>query len=883
MKDIPPKNKDFKRNKEKIDKRVLELVEGGYTKETAAKIADVEFVIMATKARREATANDPSLKDEEKEEELFKKDDVLSENTIRLGELLAEKGEKKTAGTENVVETKDTVNPVAETAAIPTEKVEKTEAEENEDIMKRINENSERIIAEDNTKFEENIKNIHEKSEKMITEAKEKFDKKMEEIKNKIDDGYKDTKDSAITEKKEITKETATATVEKKENTHVDVELNEIEKIKALKIELKAEKEKLKNPIAKVEDTKISEKKPEEKVVEKVSEQVLLAQLNNARIQYADGYKKFLADRKKDSSWYKNLGRKIFGSKVTESETPQYLKDLEKEYEKNTIEYGKNMYSEKEAELKNSKLTSEQQKTELKRYKGNEIFTKVIAEEQIKLNALKAENLPLKEKALWRQGMDWYLKQPRWKKIAISTALSTAAIAAFLPSSIAAGGVTATYLGTKYARALTGSFVGQGASYAYDWLLKSKSAENREMEERNLAKQFSEESFDTSFAKNKKEFDEISEKERKAKRERLITKALITVAAGGIASYEMGNVLHTISPEQALANGDLQKSGAGGHGTVKIDNAPETPKAPEIKIELKTESVDYSSRGAIQTIHDLKTQISHDYPDISKAPASVQEFMKTDSTQEAIRLGMYNPNSPAESMTVQKGTLSFENGTLKTHYLDMKGVEHDQVLIKGADVEQFKGDMFNSDHQGQHAGSQEGSTHATPEDGEIDQQLEQNQVSPAETPAIDEHLKQNQVNPTETQAQNTASGKHIPESPIEPTGEILQSLLKQHLEQAHLVRAENINHLFGKNTTLWDNVKNSHSPSLTADKMMHLKTEGMTEDTKKLVSYLNKLHEVTGLSPLEETLVSAAETNDEFITRSLEKAAEMGVLDEVKL
>lgn len=869
MKDIPPKNKDFKRNKEKIDKRVLELVEGGYTKETAAKIADVEFVIMATKARREATANDPSLKDEEKEAELFKKDDVLSENTIRLGELLAEKGEKKTMGAENVVETKDTVNPVVETIATPIEKVEKTEAEENEDIMKKITENSERVIVEDNTKFEENIKNIHEKSEKMITEAKEKSDKKMEEIRNTIANGFKNTKDDAVAVKKETTKETVAAPTEKKENTHVNVELNEIEKIKALKIELETEKEKLKNPAGKVEDTKISEKKSEEKVIEKASEQVLLAQLNNARVQYADGYKKFLADRKKDSSWYKNLGRKIFGSKVTESETPQYLKDLEKEYEKTTIEYGKNMYSEKEAKLKNSKLTSEQQKIELKRYKGNEIFTKVIAEEQTRLNALKAENLPLKEKALWKQGMDWYLKQPRWKKIAISTALSTAAIATFLPSSIAAGGVTATYLGTKYVRGLTGSFVGQSAAQAYDWLFKSKSAENREMEERNLAKRFSEETFDTSFAKNKKEFDEISEKERKAKRERLITKALITVAAGGIASYEMGNILHNISPEQALANGDLQKPGADGHGTVKI--------------ELKTESVDYSSRGAIQTIHDLKTQISHDYPDITKAPANIQEFMKTDSTQEAIKLGMYNPNSPAESMIVQKGTLSFENGTLKTHYIDMKGIEHDQVLIKGADVEQFKGDMFDSNHQGQHVAPQEGSAHATPEDGEIDQQLEQNQVNPTETPAIDEHLKQNQVNPTETKGQYDASGKRIPENPIEPTGEILQSLLKQHLEQAQLVRTENINHLFGKNTTLWDNVKNSHSPSLTADKMMHLKTEGMTEDTKKLVSYLNKLHDVTGLSPLEETLVSAAETNDEFITRSLEKAAEMEVLDEVKL
>ena len=66
--------------------------------------------------------------------------------------------------------------------------------------------------------------------------------------------------------------------------------------------------------------------------------------------------------------------------------------------------------------------------------------------------------------------------------------------------------------------------------------------------------------------------------------------------------------------------------------------------------------------------------------------------------------------------------------------------------------------------------------------------------------------------------------------------------------------------------------------------MMHMRIyEGLNEDTKKLVSYLNKLHEVTGLNPIEGTLINTAETNSEYIERALLKAEEMGQLDKVKL
>ncbi len=133
----------------------------------------------------------------------------------------------------------------------------------------------------------------------------------------------------------------------------------------------------------------------------------------------------------------------------------------------------------------------------------------------------------------------------------------------------------------------------------------------------------------------------------------------------------------------------------------------------------------------------LKTEHAQQNTVVESKGDGVQEFMKTNSTQEAIKLGMYNPGNPNESMTVQSGTLTFDDGhgnhvevpynshgaiqtvadlkeamstkfggtehvphgTISTHYVDMKGTTHDQTLIgtNGAVVEKYNGDMFDSD------------------------------------------------------------------------------------------------------------------------------------------------------------------------------------------
>ena len=638
-------------------------------------------------------------------------------------------------------------------------------------------------------------------------------------------------------------------------------------------------------------------KEPAPEPAIKLEEKGLQIKLDDARNKYAREYKKFMAERKKGAGIFK----KIFGGKVPEKEIPESLKKLEQEYDKTAVEYGKKMYADKEAELKNSKLSPEKQKAELARYKTNEIFTKIIVEEQSRLNALKAENLPPKEKGIIRKSLDWYLKQNRFTKIAISTALSTAIIASFSGGAIAAAGGIAAYAGTKLGRGIAGSIIGQGAAKAYDWIFKEKSAEKRKLEEKELQKLFAEQSFDTSLAKNKKEYAEILEREKRAKRQRLITKAAITLAAGGLASYGIGyevgagaGVPHDVPPEQILEEHPVE------HPIVEqppVEQPPvehpivEQPPVEEQPVEqppaeqpttehpiqeptFKTEEVEFSSRGAIQTIDNLKEQIHHDYPDISKAPASVQEFMNTDSTQEAIKLGFYNPDSPSESMFVLKGsTFSFdEHGNLSYH--DIKTGEDHMLIGEQGDVEKYHGQMFDSDKSGI-------GTDIPPAEYTIEAEAPADQyaVPPQESP-VGQEGNQYAVSSQESPVANVAGEEKLASDQVS-SGE---NLTPEQMAEVKQTYDDNINHLFGDKTTFWDNVKDSHQVNLTADKMMHLRIyEGLNEDTKNLVSYLNKLHEVTGLDPIEGTLITPAETNSEFIKRALQKAAEMGQLDKVNL
>jgi hypothetical protein len=80
----------------------------------------------------------------------------------------------------------------------------------------------------------------------------------------------------------------------------------------------------------------------------------------------------------------------------------------------------------------------------------------------------------------------------------------------------------------------------------------------------------------------------------------------------------------------------------------------------------------------------------------------------------------------------------------------------------------------------------------------------------------------------------------------------------------------------------WNELKDSTDHP--AHEILDMKITEDNPEMHSLISHFHKLHEITGLNPREATVLNPVpETPAEFDLRCLEKVAEIGKLDEVKL
>ncbi|MEI8270405.1 MAG: hypothetical protein WCG45_03465 [bacterium] len=641
----------------------------------------------------------------------------------------------------------------------------------------------------------------------------------------------------------------------------------------------KEAKDKIEKSIKNVADEK-------ERELRKDHEAGLEKKLEEAREKYAIAYKKFMAERKEKTGFFTRMKRKVFGETVPDEEVPEDLKKLENDYTKAAAVLGQGMYLNMAKELSLSDLPEENRKNLLEHFKQSQVFNKVVIEEEEKLTALKAENLPPKEKGIFRKCFDLYQKQNRFTKVAISTVLSTAVIATFIPSMMVAGGVTAGYLATKFGRGVVGGIFGQLAAKGYDMAVKEKYTERKEIALEELKKKFGDKMSEEDLLKYKKEYAEILEKERVSKRNRLIHKAGIAIVAGGLAAIETGHLAQSFSTP-----------------AVPTD-MPVIPKTISPEHLFKTEEVQFSSKGAIQTIQNLKTKISADYPDLSKAPHSVQEFMKTNSTQEAIKLGFYNPNSASESAMILKGsTLGFdEHGNLSYH--DIKtGETHNLIQEQNntESIEKYHEKMFDSDHSGnpnshpgingEHPVKIDGASgdltgeHPTNINGAADNLTGQN---PTNINGAAENLSGKPAVNIDGAANDTTGGGQNPTNingaadQINPDnnqgGTNLDNTNVSELTKiAHNTYESNINKIFPGQEELnaWNTIRNSVKLHPAEQ---FLSWEGpIAEQYAGLLKHMQTLEDVTHLEPTVPNSIPPIPLSvEQYITNATQKAVEMG-------
>lgn len=376
-------------------------------------------------------------------------------------------------------------------------------------------------------------------------------------------------------------------------------------------------------------------------------------------------------------------------------------------------------------------------------------------------------------------------------------------------------------------------------------------------------------------------------------------------------------------------------------------NSPETTPTPataEVNATIEAPSQTFQNecvtfekgKGAIQGILDLKKQIREQYNgDYTNMPKSVQDFMNTDATKEAIKLGLFDPEDPSgkESALIQEGSmLKFDkDGNLLFGKPDADG----NIPI----LEKYTGKMFDSDGRSkilpventtesegmikmpeeesmrnyQKIVGDEAVEKETPENTFLEDISEKEDKTESIRKEIFDKMEERRPNTIRTGTRIGVGGavepgrgpggtnyyydsrfpgmnmggpqyyfpglspdendflNHHPEfanNPFHLDAETLVRTLKVH--------GHNVEHIF-KDRDEWESFSN-----LKAKNWVHFGK--IDEDSDPKLIYLNKLATITGIKPRGlASLHLRAETNGEYIARALQKAAEIGKLDQLKI
>lgn len=292
-------------------------------------------------------------------------------------------------------------------------------------------------------------------------------------------------------------------------------------------------------------------------------------------------------------------------------------------------------------------------------------------------------------------------------------------------------------------------------------------------------------------------------------------------------------------------------------------------------------------KGGIQGILELKEQIRAQYPDISKAPQNVQEFLNVNSTKQAIEFGLFKPGQADESAFILKGS------TLR---LDESGqlIFHDAKT--GEDIVKYEGRMFDSDNSGlQKAVEAEiaevsSGVDAAPESapkGEVSE-LARNY------PSFEEQRSKifERLSFTEAETAAEATGEAGAEVSAEEAS--LRGRLAEYAREgtnASAIRGANEVYQYNLRNIFPDSARmeewNEAISKMKAKEIWENRVGGESELDKQtayghIFYYIQKLERETGIKP-RGGFWRRDENVAEYIGRALRRAAELGKLDKTIL
>jgi len=348
---------------------------------------------------------------------------------------------------------------------------------------------------------------------------------------------------------------------------------------------------------------------------------------------------------------------------------------------------------------------------------------------------------------------------------------------------------------------------------------------------------------------------------------------------------------------------------------------------------LHETKVDFSSKGAIQTLVDLKLKLLKEYGDISKAPENIRGFLSGNATEQAKLLGLYDPTNTSgeESAMMFKGSTfrMDETGNLILHDVS---TDQDMVLMRGDndgqggldEIQKYTGKMFDADHSVLHENVPkpddvnpneipqkvpEGIEPESPIEQKVPEGIQSESPIEQKVPAgIEPESPIEKTPDAPAPAQNNPSGNNTAPAPRQPfTGYTSQPITGYQSGQAfmtgpgqmpnmlprellpnfqnlyyELTPAEiqayekayslNIHKLFYDRNSMywWTRIQDSHTAS--ADVILNMEKRDIDDEgMKRLHKALKKLVKNTGLTP--HTIVGGFPSNEssrEFLSRVIQ-------------
>lgn len=606
--------------------------------------------------------------------------------------------------------------------------------------------------------------------------------------------------------------------------------------------------------------------------------------VEETRTKYLAEYKKCKneADRQKLIAKTKNSIFNIFKSSEKKEKVrladfyTKEFNDSKKEYDETRKKLGDVMYDQKRAELEKAGLTGSDLEKAVEEYSKAEIIAKTIVEEAQKVIDAKAE-----KPALFKKLLDGYSKMPRWQKIAISTAIFTAAAGL----GVVSGGVLAGYglgavAGGKVLKSVgMGMLVGH-TSKAIDWVkkgsdlqfIKTQYYKKEDLKDKYSKGEIGQEEYEAGM-------DVIEKADKSRARNRTMIKMSVGIALAGTAGHyaydAMGNGISHAEHLSSLHNiNNIKVDGVTGPDVLNHPITPPFAAPTHISIEATADH----GQGAISTLRELQNNLKVEYGDhLENAPASVKHILSTDPHKLAEEYGMYKPGADAESAFIKSGSSFKVDGAGNVTYHEVGG--QDITLEKGTDVKvntMYEGKMSDTDHSGL------GEENIVSTDTGV----------PASDLIDDKYKLPPQVDPITGKVPEDLINKETFDGPkkiiIGSNGnEIITTapLAGLSIEDLHQIREtfdNNIHHFFPTKDLKdsWDIMK----VNVNADRLMYLYENGQIDPGfDPFINHIKQLEEMTGFKPITESPLHPAESITHFMNRAMEQIQLEGKLDEVKL